>query len=369
MPFCKYCGTQLADGQQCSCEKSQAARQAAAQQAAPNPQFQQTQQAAPNPQFQQTQQAAPNPQFQQTQQAAPNPQFQQAAPNPQFQQYQQAAPNQQFQQTAAQVQNTVVNATKDVSPFLQSYFANPKQAVREIMEKDNLTMAITMTVIRALAMFLAIFGLLRNVCKVAQDAAKQSLGGFDFENLGAGVKVSAPILESLIYGALIAVIGMALFVLLLFIMVKIQKGTASIRAIYEASACNGALTSILLLLVFLFSFVSLNAALICMVLSLLSWVICGVLTAQIVCPNSNTGLFWILYFVGVVILFAIGFKLIPFLGLKAVGGISVSASTGFGDSRSFKIKDMLDMIKAGMGSLGELPNLQEILGGLMEEFF
>lgn len=319
MSFCKYCGSQLADGQLCSCEKARAARQAAASQTASTPQFQQT---------------------------APNPQFQQAAPNPQLGQAKQAA---------AQAQTKVLNATKNVTPFLQSYFKNPVQAIRGVIEQDNLTMAITLTVIRALTMSLAIFGVLHSLCKFIQKTAMQSMGGFNLDNIGAGVKISAPILESLLYGILIAVIGMALFVLLLFVMVKIQKGTMSIRAIYEASACNGILTSLLLLLTFIFSLFSIQAALVFVALSLLSWVVFGILTAQIVCPNSNSGLFWFILFLGIAIIFGIGFKLIPALGLKAVGGISVSAY-----GQSLKLKDV-------MGSIN-LSNITEALDELMSLF-
>ncbi len=252
-------------------------------------------------------------------------------------------------------QTTVVNATKDVKPFLQTYFANPTQAIREVMEKDNLTMAITMTVIRALAMSLAVFGVFNSICNFIQKTATQSMGGFSLNNLGAGVSISAPFVESFLYGILIAVIGMALFVLLLFIMVKIQKGNTSIRAIYEASACNGVLTSLLLLLTFVFSYLSLQMTLAFVVLSLLSWVICGVLTAQIVCPNSNNGLFWIMYFLGVAIIFVAGFKIFPSLLLKAMGGITVGAY-----GQSLKLKDAIGNIN--------LSNITDVLDELMDIF-
>ena len=71
MAFCKYCGSQLEEGQECSCEGAQAAKNAAVN---PQPQAQETQAQEPQAQATQTQeQPQPQPQPQaQTVNVAPN---------------------------------------------------------------------------------------------------------------------------------------------------------------------------------------------------------------------------------------------------------------------------------------------------------
>lgn len=288
MAFCKFCGTQLAEGQVCSCPQAQAAARAAAQPVQPG-------------QPMNTQQLTPE------QQAA----IQQAAA-------QRAAAQQAAAAKAAAVQNTVTAAAKGIVPYLKEYWTTPVQALQRVAQQNNMMLAVTMTIIRALALGLLVFGLLSNVCGMAM-AAMFSYGG-----ASAGNGIAPSILWSLIYGILIGVIGMALFIIVAFAMVKIQHGTASILNVYEVSAANGVYTTALLVLAMVFSFFSLQFSMIFLALSLISWIISGVLTVQTVSPGTNTGLFWVLYLVGVVLIIVVGFNIIPRLFIGAVGEIKVT---------------------------------------------
>lgn len=335
MPFCKYCGTQLEEGQICACPQAQAAAQpAAAQQQVP--QQQQVQQQAPQQQWQ--------PQQQWSQQPGAQPgQAQQAAA-----------------QQWANAQATAVKAAKTVKPYLSEYFPDPARALSSVAEQDNLTLAVVLTIVRVLAMFLAIYGLLHKICKSAMSMLAIS-GGSSVIGMG----ISAPLISSFIYGALIAVAGMALFIGVVFAIVKIQHGTASIKAVFEVSAANGVLTSVLLLVAFAASFVSIEGCILFILLACISWVVCGVLSAQVLCPSNSFGSFWLVYFIGVLLIYFVGFKIIPSLFAGAVGDIAISYG-----NMSTTIKSMLEASAADlsdiMGDMGSLSDLfNEMLGDLL----
>jgi hypothetical protein len=303
MAFCRYCGASLAEGQTCTCPQSQAGQQSTPVQ---------------------------------------QPVYQQPV-------YQQPAQPQQpsaAQQQAAATAQAAQEAAKNIGSYLKDYFTNADQAVRTVVEQDNLTFAIILTVIRALAMGLAVYGLLRKACAIALQTAMMATGGFGMEMIST--RIEAPLVGSLLYGALIGLAGMALYILMVFVLMKLQKGGASLRAVYEASAANGVLPTALLLLVFLASFVSMPFAVLCLVLAGLSWVVCGVLTAQLLCADNVSGKFWVLYFVGVVLVFWASGLILPNLFLGAVGGIKVSA---MGEA-PFTLKQSIDAAKMQIAQMG-----------------
>lgn len=317
MAFCRYCGASLAEGQTCTCPQSQAGQQSTPVQ---------------------------------------QPVYQQPV-------YQQPAQPQQpsaAQQQAAATAQAAQEAAKNIGSYLKDYFTNADQAVRTVVEQDNLTFAIILTVIRALAMGLAVYGLLRKACAIALQTAMMAAGGFGMEMIST--RIEAPLVGSLLYGALIGLAGMALYILMVFVLMKLQKGGASLRAVYEASAANGILPTALLLLVFLASFVSMPFAVLCLVLAGLSWVVCGVLTAQLLCADNVSGKFWVLYFVGVVLVFWASGLILPNLFLGAVGGIKVSA---MGEA-PFTLKQGIDAAKMQIAQMG---GWSYVFRELWSEFF
>lgn len=303
MAFCRYCGASLAEGQTCTCPQSQAG-----------------------------QQSTP------VQQPVQQPVYQQPA-----QPQQPSATQQQAAATAQAAQE----AAKNIGSYLKDYFSDANQAVRTVVAQDNLTFAIILTVIRALAMGLAVYGLLRKACAIALQTAMMTAGAFSSPSLFS-TSIKAPLMGSLLYGALMGVAGMALYILMVFALMKLQKGTASLRAVYEASAANGILPTALLLLVFLTSFVSMPLAIVCLILAGLSWVVCGVLTAQLLCADNVSGKFWVLYFVGVVLVFWASGYIMPNLFLNAVGGISVSSA----GSPPITLKQTIDAAKMQIAQMG-----------------
>lgn len=349
MAFCRYCGASLAEGQTCTCPQAQAEAQAASvQPAAPVQPTPVQQPAAP-------QQPAP-------QQPAPQqPVYaQQPVYNQQPVYAQQPAQPSAAQQQAAAAQAAAVDAAKNVKSYLGEYFADAGKAVRTVVEQDNTRFAVILTVIRALAMGLAVYGLLHKICSIALTTAMSAMGGFGSYAGMLGTSIKAPLVGSLLYGALMALAGMALFVVMVFVLSKLTGGSVGVKAVYQASAANGVLTTAILLLAFLLSFVNVTAGVVFLLLACLSWMVSGVLTAQLVCADNRSGKFWLLYFVGVVLVFWLGNMVLSNLFLGAVGGISVTAS-----GETHTLKEAIDMFKLQLAQMGGWSGvIQEMIGDI-----
>ena len=139
--FCIYCGKQLAEGTECTCEQAQAARQTQSQQMSQPPQqAAPDQQVAPNQQAAQSQQAAPNQQAAQSQQAAPD---QQAVPNPQT--YTAPAPN------------PAVTAMGNAFKSLLTIVNKPLESLKGFVKAENFLAALIL--IGAQAVIAAFFSL------------------------------------------------------------------------------------------------------------------------------------------------------------------------------------------------------------------
>lgn len=322
MKYCQFCGKQLEDGAQCTCEEAQAAAQAAqyfSQQVPP--------QAPQQPPQQFSQQVPPQQFSQQVPPQAPQQppqQFSQQVP-PQAPQQPQQAPRQ-----PSEMEKKAKAAASGLWSYLKSYFASPSKAVQDSMARQDTMVSILLTVIRVLALGLAIFGVLAKVCSTAASA-------FNSYSYSDPVKISAPLFESLLYGGLIAAIGMSLYILVVFVAAKAQKSTLTLGGAWQASANNGVLTTALLLLAFLLSFVSIPMALTFILLSVLSSVIFGALSVQYTCPGSDSGLSWLVYFIGAAVVLFIGYKFFPTLLLKAAGAIKLTAG-----KESMTLGTMLD---------------------------
>lgn len=313
MPYCQHCGAKLEDGQTCTCEMAQAAVNQPSQ--------------------------------------SENPQVHQAV-----------------SQSAPQAENQVSTLFKKIKQYLSAYFANPAQATHSVMEAEyEPAVPIILAVIRLLSLGLALYGFLNKACKDALDLITKTLFRYSSsaEILTAKLFPSLPM--CLIIGALIAVICMFLFILMLFALVRIQHGTTSFSTIFKASAANGLPTTALLLLAFLCSFASFTICMIFVALSLLSWIISGLRTAQLVCPDSSSGTFALMYFVGVVLIIIVSYWIIPSLFFNAVGSITANYK-----GESVILKDIFDEAKKSMTqqNVGNFKEMwDEALGELITQFW
>lgn len=320
MPYCQFCGTKLEEGQTCTCQMAQNAAQQPPSQQASLP----------------------------------------------------------ADQATAASSSQVSIMLKNLKSYLTTYFANPAQAVRFAVESNNMSLPIILSVIRLLVMGLAIYGLLRKVCATALTTLTTTLLRYKNAADILTANISASLFKSLLFGALIAAINMLLFIVVVFAIAKIRRGDTSFVTVFKASSANGVATSALLLLAFLGSFVSIPCCLAFIALSMLAWLICGVLTMRQVCPDSESGICWLMYFVGVILVIIAGYYVISSLFIRAAGGISISfmgqtaqLQTLFDTASNSLSSFKSELAEEGITSIGTFfsKGLEELIEGLVTEFW
>ncbi len=337
MPYCQFCGSKLEDGQTCTCELAQADASSSAQE----------------PQVEQPATAQQQPT------AAQQPQAEQPAAAQQPPTQSPAAAQQPPVRSPSAAKNQAATILKRLHEYLGTYISYPEQAVRSVLDTDDLVLPIVLSVVRLLAMGLAIYGLLRKACENVLSTITTTLLSYDNTSNILTASLNASLPAGLLYGALIAAVGMALFIFMIYVVVRLQRGGPSSAGLFKASAANGILTSILLLLSFLLSFISVKFCVIFIALAMLSWIICGALTLRVVSPNSSSGGAWLLYFVGVILIIVAGYYAIPPLFLRAVGGISASYM-----GRTLTLQNIFDLASSNINSA-----LAEMGAGSIMEIF
>ena len=388
MRFCEYCGAPLEDGQTCTCPQAQQQQQEPPMTQPESTPVEQTPPQQPTtppeeqgysygqPQDDQPSGQPPEYNYQQpgadTQQNSygyqqqpsgygyqqPGPQQQssygyQQQPGgygyqPQGGQSQQGSQNaQQFAQMGRQVRDTTVHAAKSLKPFFAQYWASPVQAIRTAVAEKNLTVAITLSVIRVVV----VIALLWNVVGQVAGSIRSTIG--PLSSLGNMMGSSAVMtvrgnpLGSILFGLIIAVVGMALFTLVLFALTRILKSGGSILDMYIANSANGGVTTVVLFLAFVCAFFSLNVAVGLVVLACFTAVVCGSLSAQAVCGDQSSGMFWLCYLGGMLVILAVSWWIVPPCVIQAVGGITLSL-----DGSSITIREFLDrLLSNGLAGL------------------
>lgn len=374
MRFCEYCGAPLEDGQVCTCPQAQHKQQ---EQTTPQPE--QPSQPAQQPQPEQPNQQPPQSsqqgysygQAQGSQPGPGNPQsgyeyqqpgygYQQQSgygyqkqPGYGYQQqgygYQPGQPGgpstqqaQQFSQMGKQVRDTTVHAAKSLKPFVAQYWASPVQAVRTAVAEKNLTLAVTLTVIRVVVVIALLWSMVGQVAGILRGSLGALNALSSMFGSSTAMTVSGNPLGSLVFGLLLAVLGMALFTLVLFVLTCVFKSGGSILDAYIANSANGGATTLVLLLAFVCSFFSLNLALGMVALACFTAVLFGGLSAQALCQDQSSGGFWMCYLIGVAVILLVSWWLVPALVYQAVGGITLSMK-----GESITIRQILDQLEDG----------------------
>ena len=395
MRFCEYCGAPLEDGQLCTCPQAQQQQQeppttqpesAPVEQTPPQqpatppeeqgdsygqPQGDQTtpEEQQPEPMSQPSEPSSQPPEYNYYQQPGADTQqnsygyqqqpsgydYQQPGPQqqssygyqqqpggygyqPQGGQGQSGSQNaQQFAQMGRQVRDTTVHAAKSLKPFFAQYWASPVQAIRTAVAEKNLTVAVTLSVIRVVV----VIALLWNVVGQVAGSIRSTIG--PLSSLGnlmgssSVMTVRGNPLGSIVFGLLIAVLGMALFTLVLFALTRIFKSGGSILDMYIANSANGGVTTVVLFLAFVCAFFSLNVAVGLVVLACFTAVVCGSLSAQAVCGDQSSGMFWLCYLGGMLVILAVSWWIVPPCVIQTVGGITLTL-----DGSSITIREFLE---------------------------
>lgn len=394
MRFCEYCGAPLEDGQLCTCPQAQQQQQeppTTQSESAPVEQTPPQQPATPpeeqgysygQPQGNQTtpEEQQPEPMSQPSEPSGQPPEYNYQQPGADTQQnsygyqqqpsgygYQQPGPQQQsgygyqqqpggygyqpqggqgqpgsqnaqqFAQMGRQVRDTTVHAAKSLKPFFAQYWASPVQAIRTAVAEKNLTVAVTLSVIRVVV----VIALLWNVVGQVAGSIRSTIG--PLSSLGnlmgssSVMTVRGNPLGSILFGLIVAVVGMALFTLVLFALTRIFKSGGSILDMYIASSANGGVTTVVLFLAFVCAFFSLNVAVGLVVLACFTAVVCGSLSAQAVCGDQSSGMFWLCYLGGMLVILAVSWWIVPPCVIQTVGGITLTL-----DGSSITIREFLE---------------------------
>ena len=400
MRFCEYCGAPLEDGQTCTCPQAQQQQQeppmtqpesAPVEQTPPQqpttlPEEQgysygQPQDDQPNgqePTGQPTEPSGQPPEYNYQQPGSDTQQnsygyqqqpsgygYQQPGPQqqpgygyqqqpggygyqPQGGQSQQGSQNaQQFAQMGRQVRDTTVHAAKSLKPFFAQYWASPVQAIRTAVAEKNLTVAITLSVIRVVVVIALLWNVVGQVAGSIRGTVGALSGLGNLMGSSAVMTVRGNPLGSILFGLIIAVVGMALFTLVLFALTRILKSGGSILDMYIANSANGGVTTVVLFLAFVCAFFSLNMAVGLVVLACFTAVVCGSLSAQAVCGDQSSGMFWLCYLGGMLVILAVSWWIVPPCVIQAVGGITLSL-----DGSSITIREFLDrLLSNGLAGL------------------
>ena len=394
MRFCEYCGAPLEDGQLCTCPQAQQQQQEPPTTQSESAPVEQTppQQPATPPEEQgysygqsqgdQTtpEEQQPEPMSQPSEPSGQPPEYNYQQPGADTQQnsygyqqqpsgydYQQPGPQQQsgygyqqqpggygyqpqggqgqpgsqnaqqFAQMGRQVRDTTVHAAKSLKPFFAQYWASPVQAIRTAVAEKNLTVAVTLSVIRVVV----VIALLWNVVGQVAGSIRSTIG--PLSSLGnlmgssSVMTVRGNPLGSILFGLIIAVVGMALFTLVLFALTRIFKRGGSILDMYIANSANGGVTTVVLFLAFVCAFFSLNVAVGLVVLACFTAVVCGSLSAQAVCGDQSSGMFWLCYLGGMLVILAVSWWIVPPCVIQTVGGITLTL-----DGSSITIREFLE---------------------------
>lgn len=234
MAFCKFCGSQLEEGQVCSCPQAQA-EAATVKTAEPAPAAQPT-----------------------------------AAPA--------AAP------AAAAQPSQFGLVMKRFWELVCQFFKQPSKAIRTAVAERQTIPATILVAIRVLLvgfMMLAIHG--------------EAFDGLSSKALRAVGMPSGG--EFFMYGILLAVLGTGLFLVAQFCLSKITKSATDFQSAYIANSFGGIWTTCILALAFLAVFVSPDACVLLIAAVPMVAFAGGVLVGQNICADNQSGKFWMLYLV------------------------------------------------------------------------
>lgn len=311
---CKYCGKLLQDGEICSCPQAQA-------EAAQQYQSQQPQQP---PQGYQPPPQGYQPPYQPPQRPA--------GPNP------------------------VGGAFQKLLPYITSYFKTPVTAAQNLVAHKDIVFAAVLLCIQVIVGGLMTFSFVGSYLKnlrsfsystgivlsgpyYGNDVVEDQIDTLEKNDAFDAIKgFSANFFMSLIFGILAAVIVIAIFVLIAFAVSKIAGSSCSILDVVVAAAAHSPLVTVLLLLTFILFFVSLVAGLICLLATVLAWIVLAIPTLQTLAPNSATqGKFWISAFAGILVAVMIGTW-----AAYSIGSMSVGYATYKKGGKSYTINELRD---------------------------
>lgn len=332
--FCPYCGAKLEEGQQCTCPQAQQEQQK--QERPQDPAYRPISGYQPISGFQPISSSRPSSGYQPSSSYQPNSDYQSrtdyqpgddspsgpedpANTSSQPDSQKRTEKQQPFSQVGKQMRNVTAQAAKNFKPFLSQYFSNPIAATRAAVEHKNVSLAVTLAVIRLLTVVFLVLSISAKLVDTVMSGL--SFLGSILSMVGLGFGDSGSPFLCILYGILVAFIGVALFTLSLFALTQIFKSGGNFLGVFIANSVNGIVMTALLLLALVLSFLSLSLALGLVVMACLTAVVMGWLSARAVCPGQESGAFLFSYLGCILVVLIISWLVVPDILLRAVAAM------------------------------------------------
>ena len=328
MPYCVHCGAYLEEGQRCTCAGALAEQESAAP---ADPEFIPLEQSAGAPEAPDShpQQPAPSPAPDagpQPDQQAPQPEPDSpSAPEPDAPSPDPGPASQPGGHTSGPTWTTqsgttqsgpgpsaqpprpspVSIALKNLRPFLKAYWRSPAQATRSAVEQQDWAMALVLSVIQCLAAILAVLSVL-----IRLNRAIASLFGYlgslmSYVGMGGGYSPAVSPALCIPTGLLGAALGIVLMTAMLLGLTLLMKSKTTFPTAFIACGVNTIPVTAVLLLAFLLGLFSIGLGLGLLVMVLPVFAASGLISARQLCPETDSGKFWLCYLAGVILVAAI----------------------------------------------------------------
>ena len=160
----------------------------------------------------------------------------------------------------------------------------------------------------------------------------------------------------LMWGILLAVVAIAVFVVLVFAVCKLMGAACTFQDVLIACGAHSVFVTFLLLVTFLLFFVNLQLGIVFLAGTLIAWVVAGVLTVQTLVPDATPAKLWISYIAAALITLVAGY----FMAGQAFTGSVREVSISY-QGESHTIGEAMDLV----GSMDYL----ELLDQLLDEIY
>ena len=264
--------------------------------------------------------------------------------------YQQPGPQGGYQQQPQQPQRPSAAATafSGLVPYLKSYLASPITAAKELAAKRDMATAIILLAIQAIVSGLVIFSVFSKICGMVKDLMALGMGSDMM-----GVRIGPSFIMSLIWGIVAAAVAIAVFVVVVFAVLKLMQVNCTIQDVLVLCGAHSLFVTALLLISFILFFLNIWLGLIFFSGAMIAWVVMGVVTAQTLTTDMASGKFWMLLIAGILVAQLVG----GFVASKCIGGafeaITISAA-----GQSMSIGQLMDLGELAMDDI-----MEGILGG------
>lgn len=226
----------------------------------------------------------------------------------------------------------LLNGLKQVPSFIHSYFKQPVETTRTVVEASSPVLPAILFFIYAVACGVQLFSMLQCFCDTFQGLLQNIFGMF-----AATFLMEAPFWISLIFGALYGILFILLLSAVFFGCTKILHETCSLGTILRTTVVQSIVPSFLLLASAAATLLSPWLGILLFALSQITWVVLMVLGLNTLSGRSQSGRFW---FPLITFLFA-ALLIFNFITYKTGWQLAKNITISYGDE-SMTISEIME---------------------------